>query len=126
MASGRNSGKGSTLLLGLSSELRVLPGIGIRLFAPRKRRRIKWYARDRGNHEKSLRKMRSCSNLGRQEFRTKILKDLAEGDNCCTKLLTPQRWERRRAWAGFRRCVGSERPRLSAFLQYAHSRGRCD
>jgi hypothetical protein len=34
MASGRNSGRGSTLLLGLSSELRVLPGIGIRLFAP--------------------------------------------------------------------------------------------
>src|ERR1043166_677719 len=84
MASGRKSGRGSTLP-GLSSELRVLPGVGIRLFAPRKRRRSQWYARGRGRDEKSLIKIRSCSILGRQEF----CKDDFEGLSAFHGLLYP-------------------------------------
>src|SRR5438309_6720617 len=94
-----------------------------------------------GNDEKTLRKNQSCSKMRSRETlmdyinpafslarkersgSPRILKKVEhrEGIVCGLK---PQRWELLRAWAEFRRCVGSARPRLSAFLQCAHSRDR--
>jgi|SRR6185437_14109962 ribosomal protein S14 len=69
MASGRKSGKGSLGLLWLSTELlsielRVLPGAGIRLFAPYKTEEFNGTARRLRKDKKSLRKIQSCPKTG--------------------------------------------------------------
>jgi hypothetical protein len=94
-----------------------------------------------GNDEKSLRKNQSCSKMGSRETlmdyinpafslarkersgSPRILKKVEDRKGIVGGLML-QRWELLRAWAGFHQCGGSVRRRLSAFLQYAHSRDR--